>query len=185
MINFVLYVTDVDRLQKIKKTFYIVSFTETDPSMVSLQKKYDVMKRQLEYMKTYSRKAEDERDEAKKALVKTQQDIAQMNDQFESLRASVQIPNKRTQLSNIAALTQPTSSASPKLPMKPLLSEKNIESLNINRSKENINVQENKQIIEPKETIRDSGSEKSKSRERVDVSTIIFQIVFYTLCPYI
>jgi len=131
------------------------------------------MKRQLEYMKTYARKAEDERDEAKKALVNTQQDIAQMNDQFESLRASVQMPNKRTQLSNIAVPTQPTSSASSELPTKPLLSEKTVEPLNINRSKDNISAQE---------TIRDSGSEKSKSRERVDVSTIIFQIVFYIYC---
>lgn len=142
------------------------------------------MKRQLEYMKTYARKAEDERDEARKALVKTQQDIAQMNDQFESLRASVQIPNKRTQLSNIAIPIQPNSSASSELPLKPLLSEKTIGPSNINRSN---SVQENKQIIEPKETIRDSGSEKSKSREKVDVSTIIFQIVFCILytCVYI
>ena len=117
-------------------------FIETDNSVVSLQKKYKVVKRQLEYMKTYARKAEDERDEAKRTLFKTQQDIARMNDQFESLRASVQKSNKgNIQASNIAAPTLPTSSV---LPEKP-------------------------QVIEPKENIRDSGSEKIKS---VDVSTI-------------
>lgn len=126
-------------------------------------------------MKTYARKAEDERDEAKKALIKTKQDIAQMNDQFESLRASVQIPNKRTQLSNIAVPTQPISLASPELPRKPF--EKTNELSNIN----NIKAQENNQIIEPKETRRDSGSEKSKSLERVDVSIAILLNVFYIL----
>ncbi|PKC75219.1 hypothetical protein RhiirA1_408096, partial [Rhizophagus irregularis] len=117
-------------------------------------------------MKTYARKAEDERDEAKKALIKTKQDITQMNDQFESLRASVQIPNKRTQLSNIAVPTQPISLASPELPRKPF--EKTNELSDIN----NIEVQENNQIIEPKETKRDSGSEKSKSLERADQEQI-------------
>jgi hypothetical protein len=129
------------------------------------------MKRQLEYMKTYARKAEDERDEAKKALVKTQQDNAQMNDQFESLRASVQIPNKRAQPSNIVP-TQPTSSMSLELPTNPLLSEKTIKSSDVSKSKDNVNVQENKQMVDPIENIRDSGSEKSKSREKVDVSLV-------------
>jgi hypothetical protein len=156
---FISHATVIDRLQKIKKSFYIVSFTESNPSMISLQKKYKAMRRQLEYMKTYARKAEDERDEAKKALIKTHQDIAQMNDQFENLRASVQIPNKGTQLSK-------------ELPMNP------IEKTN---ELSNINSQENNQIIEPKETRRDSGSEKSKSCERVDVSNVLFQIVFYIL----
>ncbi|GET58858.1 hypothetical protein GLOIN_2v500423 [Rhizophagus irregularis DAOM 181602=DAOM 197198] len=149
-----------------EKTFYIVPFTEANPSMIYLQKKYKVIKRQLEYMKTYALKAEDERDEAKKALIKTKQDITQMNDQFESLRASVQIPNKRTQLSNIAVPTQPISLTSPELPRKPF--EKTNELSDIN----NIEVQENNQIIEPKETKRDSGSEKSKSLERADQEQI-------------
>lgn len=143
--------------------------------MIYLQKKYKVIKRQLEYMKTYALKAEDERDEAKKALIKTKQDITQMNDQFESLRASVQIPNKRTQLSNIAVPTQPISLTSPELPRKPF--EKTNELSDIN----NIEVQENNQIIEPKETKRDSGSEKSKSLERADVSIVILLYVFYIL----
>ncbi|GES92343.1 hypothetical protein GLOIN_2v500423 [Rhizophagus clarus] len=120
----------------------------------------------LLYFSTYARKAEDERDEAKKALVKTQQDIAQMNDQFESLRASAQIPNKRTQLSSIAIPTQPISLASSELPMKPFEETNGL--LNVN----NIKVQENNQIIEPKEIGRDSGSEKNKSRENVDPEQI-------------
>ncbi|CAB4410804.1 unnamed protein product [Rhizophagus irregularis] len=146
--------------------FPLIEKEKANPSMISLQKKYKVIKRQLEYMKTYARKAEDERDEAKKALIKTKQDITQMNDQFESLRASVQIPNKRTQLSNIAVPTQPISLASPELPRKPF--EKTNELSDIN----NIEVQENNQIIEPKETKRDSGSEKSKSLERADQEQI-------------
>ena len=119
-------------------------------------------------MKTCTRKAEDERDEAKKTLFKTQRDIAQMNDQFESLRASVQEPKRNTQTSNIAAATLPASLSS-ELPANPLLSKRTVEPSNINRSKDNINIQGNKQIIEPKENVRDSISEKSQS---VDVSII-------------
>ncbi|CAG8516643.1 16854_t:CDS:2 [Funneliformis mosseae] len=82
------------------------------------------LKRQLGYMKTYARKAEDERDEAKKALVKAQQDIAQMNDQFENLRASVQIHYQRaTQTPSIVFPTRSISSTSLELPSKHFLSE--------------------------------------------------------------
>ncbi|RIA94606.1 hypothetical protein C1645_549064 [Glomus cerebriforme] len=146
-VNYIETITyESDTKSSSQRKFILSEKEKTDSPVV--QKKYKAMKRQLEYMKTYARKAEDERDEAKKALVKTQQDIAQMNDRIESLRASVQIPNNRTQISNIAVPIQQLS--------------------NINRSKDKINVHENRQIIEPKEIIRDSGSEKSKSHEKVD-----------------
>ncbi|CAI2179475.1 13113_t:CDS:2 [Funneliformis geosporum] len=119
---------------------------KTDPTMASLPKEYKGLKRQLGYMKTYARKAEDERDEAKKALVKVQQDIAQMNDQFENLRASVQIHYQRTtQTPNIIFPTRSISSSSLEFSAKRFLSDP----LDINGS-ENINMfpQENIKYFE-------------------------------------
>ncbi|CAG8453200.1 800_t:CDS:10 [Diversispora eburnea] len=51
--------------------------------VTSLQKKYEALKRQLEYSRLYILKAEEERDEAQKALTMAKQEIAQMNEKYE------------------------------------------------------------------------------------------------------
>ncbi|RHZ54199.1 hypothetical protein Glove_429g16 [Diversispora epigaea] len=51
--------------------------------VTSMQKKYEALKRQLEYSRQYILKAEEERDEAQKALTMAKQEITQMNEKYE------------------------------------------------------------------------------------------------------
>ncbi|CAG8687169.1 5760_t:CDS:10, partial [Acaulospora morrowiae] len=60
----------------------------------SLHKKYEALKRQLEYSRQYTLRAEEERDEAKKALIIAKQEIAIINKEYEDLKAAAQ--NQRT-----------------------------------------------------------------------------------------
>ncbi|CAG8446640.1 2237_t:CDS:10 [Acaulospora colombiana] len=60
----------------------------------SLHKKYEALIRQLEYSKHYILRAEEERDEAKKALIVAKQEIAAMNEEHEHLKATAHSPTR-------------------------------------------------------------------------------------------
>ncbi|CAG8702899.1 18506_t:CDS:10, partial [Acaulospora morrowiae] len=82
------------RLQKIKKVLCGIKFVELENRVNSLHKKYEALKRQLEYSRQYTLRAEEERDEAKKALIIAKQEIAIINKEYEDLKAAAQ--NQRT-----------------------------------------------------------------------------------------